>query len=144
MVGLVIDRDFGKDSHRGAPARALLIVNASDSTTSNQAMGIVSGIASGISLRRLIAPVLALAFILTLISGYLLGFLEPYTRFSYRYLVHLVTETQWNSAIERGAFFTGFGGKTILINDISDGGHTLSKIYVKEEDGDKLVLFVIH
>jgi ABC transporter DrrB family efflux protein len=53
MVGLAIDRDFGKDSHRGAPARALLIVNASDSTTSNQAMGIVSGIASGISLRAL-------------------------------------------------------------------------------------------
>jgi len=36
LVGLVIDRDFGKDAHRGAPARALLIVNASDSTTSNQ------------------------------------------------------------------------------------------------------------
>jgi len=53
MVGLVIDRDFGKDSHRGAPARALLIVNASDSTTSNQAMGIVSGIANGISLGAL-------------------------------------------------------------------------------------------
>jgi ABC-2 type transport system permease protein len=53
MVGLVIDRDFGRDSHRGAPARALLIVNASDSTTSNQAIGIVSGIASGISGRAL-------------------------------------------------------------------------------------------
>jgi ABC transporter DrrB family efflux protein len=53
MVGLVIDRDFGKDGHRGAPARALLIVNASDSTTSNQAMGIVSGIASGLSGRVL-------------------------------------------------------------------------------------------
>ena len=55
MVGLVIDRDFGKDSHRGAPASVLLIVNASDSTTSNQAMSIVAGIASGISLRVLAA-----------------------------------------------------------------------------------------
>ena len=53
MVGLVIDHDFGKDAHRGAAARALLVVNASDSTTSNQAMSIVSGIASGISLRTL-------------------------------------------------------------------------------------------
>jgi len=52
-VGLVIDRDFGKDRHRGAPARAFLIVNASDSTTSNQAMSIVSGIASGISVQTL-------------------------------------------------------------------------------------------
>src|SRR5262245_32600701 len=53
LVGLVIDRDFGKDSHRGTPAKAFLIVNASDSTTSNQATGIVSGIASGISLKVL-------------------------------------------------------------------------------------------
>jgi ABC transporter DrrB family efflux protein len=52
-VGLVIDHDFGKDRHRGAPAKALLIVNASDSTTSTQAMSIVSGITSGISLGTL-------------------------------------------------------------------------------------------
>lgn len=53
VVGLVLDRDFGKDRHRGASARALLIVNASDSTTANQATGIVSGIANGISVQAL-------------------------------------------------------------------------------------------
>ena len=50
-VGLVIDRDFGKDLHRGAPAQAFLIVNASDTTTSTQAMSIASGIANGLSIR---------------------------------------------------------------------------------------------
>jgi lipopolysaccharide export system permease protein len=90
--------------------------------------------ASGLSLLRLIAPVLALAVVLVMISSYLLGWLQPYTRFGYRALVHLVTDTQWDSAIERGAFFTGFGGKTILIGDISDGGRTLTKIFVKEKD----------
>ncbi len=49
MVGLVIDRHFGKDRHRGTPAKAFLIVNASDSTTSSQAMSIMSGIAQGLS-----------------------------------------------------------------------------------------------
>jgi lipopolysaccharide export system permease protein len=91
--------------------------------------------ASGLSLLRLIAPVLALAVVLVIISSYLLGWLQPYTRFGYRALVHLVTDTQWDSAIERGAFFTGFGGKTILIGDISDGGRTLTRIFVKEKDG---------
>jgi ABC-2 type transport system permease protein len=52
-VGLVIDRDYGKDRHRGAPARALLIVNASDSTTANQAMSIASGISNGLSVQTL-------------------------------------------------------------------------------------------
>jgi ABC-2 type transport system permease protein len=52
-VGLVIDRDFGRNRHKGAPAEALLIVNASDSTTSTQAMSIASGIANGMSVRLL-------------------------------------------------------------------------------------------
>ncbi len=42
-VGLILDRDFGKNRHRGAPANALLIVNASDSTTANQASGVAWG-----------------------------------------------------------------------------------------------------
>ena len=55
MVGLVIDRDFGKDRHRGTPARAFLIVNASDTTTSSQAMAIMSGISQSMSIRTLAA-----------------------------------------------------------------------------------------
>jgi ABC-2 type transport system permease protein len=54
-VGLVIDKNFGKDSHRGAPARALLIVNASDTTTSTQAMAIASGISQTLSVQYLAA-----------------------------------------------------------------------------------------
>jgi len=97
--------------------------------------------ASGLSLRRLMAPILALSVVLVIVSGYLIGFLQPYTRFGYRALVHLVVETAWDSAIERGAFFTGFGGKTILIGDISEGGRKLSHIFVKEvdEDGQDIV-----
>jgi lipopolysaccharide export system permease protein len=91
--------------------------------------------ASGMSLRRLMLPILALAIVLTIVSSYILGFLQPYTRFAYRALVHIVTETQWDSAIERGAFFSGFGGKTILIGDISEGGKKLQQIFVKELDG---------
>lgn len=90
--------------------------------------------ASGLSLRRLVVPILALSVVLTIASAYLIGFLQPYTRFGYRALVHLVVETAWDSAIERGAFFSGFGGKTILINDISEGGNKLSQIFVKEVD----------
>jgi lipopolysaccharide export system permease protein len=90
--------------------------------------------ASGLSLRRLAAPMLLMAVVLTIASAIILGFLQPYTRYAYRALVYLVTETSWNSAIERGAFFNGFGGKTILIGDIADGGRTLKKIFIQETD----------
>ncbi|WP_374652952.1 LPS export ABC transporter permease LptF [Dongia sp.] len=92
--------------------------------------------ASGLSLRRLMMPIMVLSVVLVIASAYLIGFLQPYTRFAYRALVHLVVETAWDSAIERGAFFNGFGGKTILIGDISEGGSRLSQIFVKEVDQD--------
>jgi len=98
--------------------------------------------ASGMSLLRLIAPVLALAVVLMVISSYLLGWLQPVTRFGYRALVHIVTDTQWASAIERGAFFSGFGGKTILIGDINDGGRTLTKIFVNDKDEEGRTIIV--
>ncbi|MDY0883143.1 LPS export ABC transporter permease LptF [Dongia soli] len=90
--------------------------------------------ATGLSLGRILAPIASLACVLTVICVIIIGFLQPYTRYAYRALVYLVTETSWNSAIERGAFFSGFGGKTILIGDIADGGHKLSQIFIKEAD----------
>ncbi len=52
-VALVIDRDFGKDRRRNQSAHALLIVNASDSTTSTQAMSVAAGIANSASMQQL-------------------------------------------------------------------------------------------
>jgi len=52
-TALVIDRDYGESRRRGVPARALLIVNASDTTTSTQAMAIAAGIANQLSVRTL-------------------------------------------------------------------------------------------
>jgi ABC-2 type transport system permease protein len=52
-VGLVIDKNSGKDRRRGAPAHAFLIVNASDTTTSTQAMSAMAGISQTMSVQTL-------------------------------------------------------------------------------------------
>jgi lipopolysaccharide export system permease protein len=98
--------------------------------------------AGGMSLLRLMVPVLALAAVLAMVSGYLLGWLQPFTRYNYRALVHAVTGTQWDSAIGRSAYFTSFGGKTIWVGDISDDGHVLIEVFVKErtEDGHSITV----
>ena len=90
--------------------------------------------ATGLSLGRILVPIASLACVLTIVCVVLIGFLQPYTRYAYRALVYLITETSWNSAIERGAFFNGFGGKTILIGDIAAGGHKLTQVFIKEGD----------
>ncbi len=48
-VGLIIDRDYGKDLQRGVPARALLAVNASDNVVSSQAIAVATGVARQVS-----------------------------------------------------------------------------------------------
>jgi ABC-2 type transport system permease protein len=52
-VGLVIDRDYGENRRSGRPARALLVVNASDTVVSNQAMGVAGGVATQLSVASL-------------------------------------------------------------------------------------------
>ncbi len=89
--------------------------------------------ATGVSLYRLLAPVMVVAVILVGCGSVIFGFLQPYTRYAYRALVYIVTETAWESALERGAFFTGFGNFTIMANNISDGGRLLSGIFLHEE-----------
>jgi len=87
----------------------------------------------GVPLHRLIAPIMAFAVVLVVSGAIIIGYLQPYTRYAYRALVYLVTETAWDSALEQGAFFTGFGNTTIMVDDISRGGRLLTGIFVHEE-----------
>jgi lipopolysaccharide export system permease protein len=87
----------------------------------------------GVPLRRLIAPLMIFAAALVVCSAVIVGYLQPYTRYAYRALMHLMTETAWDSALEQGAFFTGFGDTTIMVDDISEGGRVLTGIFVHQE-----------
>jgi lipopolysaccharide export system permease protein len=87
----------------------------------------------GIGLQRLLLPIMGLAVVLVVCSSIIIGFLQPYTRYAYRALVYSITNSVWDAALERGAFFTGFGGTTIMIDDISDAGRRLNGIFVHEE-----------
>ena len=87
----------------------------------------------GIGLQRLLLPIMGLAVVLVVCSAIIIGFLQPYTRYAYRALVYSVTNSAWDAALERGAFFTGFGGTTIMIDNIADAGRRLNGIFVHEE-----------
>ena len=87
----------------------------------------------GVPLHRLIAPIMVFAAVLVVCGAVIVGYLQPYTRYAYRALVYLVTETAWDSALEQGAFFTGFGNTTIMVDDISEGGRLLTGIFVHQE-----------
>jgi len=93
--------------------------------------------AAGVGLRRLLVPLVGLAVLLLVATAVIIGVLQPYTRYAYRALVYTATHTVWNSALERGTFFTGLGDVAIMVDDIADGGRTLKGIFLyhTEDDG---------
>jgi lipopolysaccharide export system permease protein len=92
--------------------------------------------AMGVGLRRLLLPLVGLAVVLLVATAVIIGMLQPYTRYAYRALVYTATHTVWNSALERGTFFTGLGNVAIMVDDIADGGRTLTGIFLHRTEDD--------
>lgn len=85
---------------------------------------------AGISLNRLLWPLLGLSFILTLAMFATTGWLQPHTRYQYRALLYVATSSMVDLAIEKGATFNRFGDYTIVVDDIVDRGLTLRGVYI--------------
>ncbi len=98
--------------------------------------------AMGVGLRRLLLPLVGLAVVLLVATAIIIGLLQPYTRYTYRALVYTATHTVWNSALERGTFFTGLGNVAIMVDDIADGGRKLMGIFLHriEDDGSSTTI----
>src|SRR5262245_4164466 len=92
--------------------------------------------AMGVGLRRIVRPLMALALLLTMLSAAIIGYLQPYTRYAYQALVYTVTHTAWNTALERGTFFTGLGNMTIMVEGLSDNGRQLNGIFLYNQKPD--------
>jgi len=92
--------------------------------------------AMGVGLRRLLLPLVGLAVVLLVATAIIIGLLQPYTRYAYRALVYTATHTVWNSALERGTFFTGLGNLAIMVDDIADGGRKLTGIFLHRTEAD--------
>ena len=98
--------------------------------------------AVGIGLRRLLWPIMGLAFVLALVVFILYGFLQPHTRYAYRALFYAATHSMWELALDKGSFFSGIGEYTVLIDDIEDGGKRLGGVFVyqKLDDGGSVTM----
>ena len=92
--------------------------------------------AMGVGLRRMLVPLMGLAILLTICSAIVIGYLQPYTRYAYQALVYTVTHTAWNTALERGTFFTGLGDMTIMVEGLSDSGRQLNGIFLYNQKSD--------
>jgi lipopolysaccharide export system permease protein len=99
--------------------------------------------AAGCGLGRLLAPVIALALIMTLMAVLILGFLNPHAHYAYRALKHTVAQASLNAAVLEGTFIQA-DGLTFFAEaaTFSPKGLELSKVFVyqKGENGETVVV----
>ncbi len=98
-------------------------------------------LAGGVSLTRIAAPLAAMGAVLMVISLIVFGYLQPYSRYAYRAVLHAAVNAGWDGRLYGGSFVSN--GDTILTTDsASPDGRELQRIFILRttEDGREEVI----
>ncbi len=93
---------------------------------------LVAYAAAGVALPRLLVPVMGLAVVLTIITAVIFAYVQPYSRYGYRALVHFIGHASLASALEEGAFVEA-DGMTFMAEQVSVGSRRLTRVFVYQE-----------
>ena len=97
----------------------------------NQASEIDAFLAAGVSLTRLAAPYLCLAAALTVVSLIVFGFLQPYSRYAYRAVLHSAQNAGWNGMVPAGTILIPSKDLTVTADEADATGQKLSHILIR-------------
>ncbi len=98
-------------------------------------------LASGRSLVRLTAPFIALGVVLMAFSLALFGFLQPYSRYTYRAVMHAAQNAGWSGDLPGGMVVSSGDGFVITADSSEPGGRMLHRLFVRQvgKDGTEMV-----
>jgi lipopolysaccharide export system permease protein len=87
-------------------------------------------LASGVSLTRIAAPYVALGLALMSLSIVVFGYMQPYSRYAYRAVLHAAVNAGWNGRLHGGAFITD--GDSIMTADMASlEGRRLQHLFIR-------------
>lgn len=90
-------------------------------------------LASGQSLERIAAPFLAVGLFLSVFSLIVFGYMQPYSRYAYRAVMHAAVNAGWNGRLAGGAFIDDKG--SLLTADSADiAGQRLTRVFIRRLD----------
>jgi lipopolysaccharide export system permease protein len=87
-------------------------------------------LASGVPLTRLAAPFVAMGLVLMLISLVVFGYLQPYSRYAYRAVLHAAVNAGWDGRLYGGAFVVD-GDSILTADDASLEGRRLQHLFIR-------------
>jgi lipopolysaccharide export system permease protein len=90
-------------------------------------------LASGQSLERIAAPFLAVGLFLSVFSLIVFGYMQPYSRYAYRAVMHAAINAGWNGRLAGGAFIDDKG--SLMTADSADvAGQRLTRVFIRRLD----------
>ena len=90
-------------------------------------------LASGQSLERIAAPFVAVGLFLSVFSIIVFGYMQPYSRYAYRAVMHAAINAGWNGRLAGGAFIDDKG--SLLTADSADiAGQRLTRVFIRRLD----------
>jgi lipopolysaccharide export system permease protein len=96
---------------------------------------IVALMSTGMSLYRIARPFVMMGFAVMLLSLFLLGFLQPQSRYVYRQIVFELQEGSIITAFQQQKFLQ-FEGRTIWTSSVDDAGRSLGRTFIIESAPD--------
>ncbi|WP_293468226.1 LptF/LptG family permease [Phenylobacterium sp.] len=97
----------------------------------NQSSEVDALLAAGVSLTRLAAPYLCLAAALTAVSLLVFGFLQPYSRYAYRAVLHTAQNAGWNGLVPAETILAPSKDLTMTTDEADAAGQQLSRIFIR-------------
>jgi len=97
----------------------------------NQASEVDALLAAGVSLTRLAAPYLCLAAALTGVSLLVFGFLQPYSRYAYRAVLHSAQNAGWNGLVSAETILIPSKSLTVTADEANAAGQKLSRVLIR-------------
>lgn len=100
-------------------------------TRLNEGSEIDALLASGVSLSRIVAPYLCLAAALMSVSLIVFGFLQPYSRYAYRAVLHAAQNAGWSGSVPEGTIISLNENLTMTADEADAAGQRLSRIFIR-------------
>lgn len=97
----------------------------------NQSSEIDALLAAGVSLTRLAAPYLCLAAALAAVSIAIFGFVQPYSRYAYRAVLHTAQNAGWNGLIPAETILSPSKDLTMTTDIADPAGQQLSRVFIR-------------
>lgn len=95
-----------------------------------------AGLASGVSVRTLVRPLVLLGCLLSVVSLAVVGYAAPYCRYSYREIINQSVSYAWRAHAPAATFISVKDGLTITADEVDKTGRKLRGVFIQNREND--------